>query len=45
LSLMMRSVMMSRLSAESAPALLSVLAEEADCSLSDFLAYPVSEIV
>jgi hypothetical protein len=45
LSLMIRSVMMSLLSAESAPALLSVLAEEADCSLSDFLGYPASEIV
>ena len=45
LSLMIRSVMISRLSAESAPALLSVLADEADCSLSDILGCPVSEIV
>ncbi len=36
LSLMIRSVMMSLLSAESAPALLSVLAEDEDYSLSDF---------
>jgi hypothetical protein len=37
--------MMSLLSAESAPALLSVLAEEADYSLSDFFGCPASEIV
>lgn len=42
---MIRSVMMSLLSAESAPALLSVLAEEADSSLSDFFGYSASEIV
>jgi hypothetical protein len=45
LSLIIRSVMISLRSAESAPALLSVLADEADYCLSECLEGPSASIV